>query len=327
MALVARALRKAYEDTRGARAVLDGVSFEVSNGENFVILGPSGAGKSTLLRVIAGLLEADSGELRIDNRDITCLMAQQRNLALVFQDDALFPHLSIFENLAFPLRLRAVPAPEIERRVIEAARGLEIESHLRERPKRLSGGERQRAAIARAFLSDPAAILLDEPLAHLDPQLRARVREQFAQFRKPFPGPVIYVTHDHQEAMTFADRLAILHKGRILQSGRPQQVYDFPISLQVANFLGALPMNLFEDGGVSVGIRPERILIRDDGELRGEVVEREFAGADWYLQVATPRGRLTVRVGADAPAIGVQVGLHFPAEWTRRFDRASGNAL
>ncbi|MEO6912493.1 MAG: ABC transporter ATP-binding protein, partial [Candidatus Baltobacteraceae bacterium] len=207
------------------------------------------------------------------------------------------------------------------------ARGLEIQTHLIERPQRLSGGERQRAAIARAFLSDPAAILLDEPLAHLDPQLRARVREQFAQFRKRFPGPVLYVTHDHQEAMIFADRLAILHEGRILQSDRPQRVYDFPVSLQVAQFLGARAMNVFEDGGVSIGIRPERIVIRDDGELRGEIIECEFAGADRYLQIATPRGRLTVRAGGDAPAIGERVGLHFPAEWTRRFDRASGNAL
>ncbi|MDQ2679613.1 MAG: ABC transporter ATP-binding protein [Candidatus Eremiobacteraeota bacterium] len=325
--LVTHELRKTYEDTRGRRVVLDGVSFAAENAQNFVILGPSGAGKSSLLRVIAGVLQADSGRVLIDNRDISTVAPHRRNLALVFQDDALFGHLSIFENLAFSLRLRKLDSAQIERRVREIAVGFGIESHLGEPPARLSGGERQRAAIARAFLSNPAAILMDEPLAHLDPQLRVRTRDQFVRYRKTFAGALIYVTHDHHEALSFADRLAILHEGRILQCDRPERVYDFPASLQVAGFLGTPAMNLFELGAHWIGIRPERVLVRPDGELSGEVIGREFAGADWFLQVLTPRGSLSVRVAGESPAIGSRVALHLSPDWTRRFDRASGNAV
>lgn len=322
-------LVKTYRDARGRRAALDGVSLSVGDGETLAVLGPSGAGKTTLLRVIAGLEHPDSGSILLDGRDLLAVAPSGRRVALVFQEDSLFPQMTVYENLAFPLRVRRTPQAAIDKRVREVAGALAIEQHLRERPGRLSGGERQRAALARAVLSDPRLLLLDEPLAHLDPQLRTHVREQFAQFRASFPGAAIHVTHDHVEALSIADRLAIMIDGRIAQYGSPQDVYDFPIDVQVARFLGSPPMNVIDGDAHMLGIRPEHVRIDANAALRGRVVSNESTGADRFLHASTPRGEIVLRLPADRPqpAPGEEIGITFDEARIRRFDRSTGKLL
>lgn len=328
--VTAQALCKSFHGARGRRAALDGVSFRAGDGQTLVVLGPSGAGKSTLLRVLAGLEAPDSGVLRIGQRDVLPLPAHDRRVALVFQDDALFPHLSIYDNLAFSLRVRGADSATVRRRVGEVAALLSIDGHLRERPARLSGGERQRAAIARAVLNDPHVLLLDEPLSHLDPQLRVQVRAQFVRFRKHFAGPVVYVTHDHTEALTIADRLAILIDGRIAQCDEPQRVYDAPADVRVAAFLGSPPMNLLDDGATVLGIRPEHVRLSAGADVRGTILACERTGADCYVRVASERGELSARVPQEWHGhvrTGERIGLIFPAQHVCRFDAASGVLL
>jgi ABC-type sugar transport system ATPase subunit len=322
-------LVKTYRDARGRRVALDGVSFSVGDGELLVILGPSGAGKTTLLRVIAGLERPDDGTLTLDGNDLLAVRPSRRRVALVFQDDALFPHMSIYENLAFALRVRRTPPPILEQRVRDVARALAIEPHLRERPARLSGGERQRAALARAVLSDPRVLLLDEPLAHLDPQLRAHVREQFIQFRSSFSGAAIHVTHDHVEALTIADNLAIMIAGRIVQYGAPQEIYASPNNVQVARFLGSPPMNVIEGDMHLIGIRAEHLSLAPDAGFRGRVLSVESTGADRFVRAATPRGEVTIRLTAEQPKppAGEEIGIVFDQTQVRRFDRTTGALL
>ena len=305
-----------------------GVSLAVGDGETLVILGPSGAGKTSLLRLLAGLEDPDSGCIRLDGNDVTKLPARDRRVGLVSQDDSLFPHLTLYQNLAFPMRLRRTARAQIERAVVEQAKLLEIDRCLHVRPAHVSGGERQRAALARALLSNPRVILLDEPFAHLDPQLRANVRSQFRDARRRFSGAAIHVTHDHGEAMAIGDRLAIMIAGRIVQFGDPQTVYDSPASLDVARFFGSPPMNVLDDEPAIAGIRPEHVVVDGDGPLHGVVEETETIGPDELLRVKTPRGRILVRVlrdaGRSAPAPGSRIGLRFPPQFVRRFDRGTG---
>lgn len=308
---------------------LRGVSFTVADGETLVILGPSGAGKTSLLRVIAGLEPADAGSLQLDGRDLLGVAPQRRRVAVVFQDDALFPHMTVYENLAFALRMKRTRAREIDVRVREVAGALEIATHLRHRPARLSGGERQRAALARAVLSDPRVLLLDEPLAHLDPQLRVHVRRQFVNFRRTFSGAAIHVTHDHAEALSMGTRLAIMIEGRIVQIGDPSHVYDYPANTEVARFFGSPPMNLLDGEMQITGIRPEHVRIDASAKLRGRVLSRESTGADVFVQVQTPRGELLARVAGSNPVpdAGDEVGIAFEERFVRRFDRTTGVLL
>jgi ABC-type sugar transport system ATPase subunit len=251
------------------------------------------------------------------------LPPQKRRIALVFQDDALFGNMTVRQNLRFAQRRDAGDAA-----VSETALALHVHKHLDRRPRQLSGGERQRASIARALLSDPLALLLDEPLAHLDPSLRRSVRDEVIGVRQRFAGPILYVTHDHVEAMSVGDLLAVLIEGRIEDVGEPQRVYDSPRTVAVARFLGERPMNLFSDGDAIVGIRPERVELTSDGGLRGRIVRRETTGADAYLEVETARGAIVVRVGASREVrSGELVGLELPARFVRRFDADSGMAI
>lgn len=307
-----------------AKRALDRVSLAVEERRTLAIVGPSGAGKTTLLRVIAGLLKAHSGDVRLNGESIAALPPRLRRIALVFQDDALFTNMSVRENLRFAIRDASAANGE---RITSTAVALHVTEHLDRRPRHLSGGERQRASIARALLSDPLALLLDEPLAHLDPSLRRSVRDEVIGLRQRFAGPILYVTHDHVEAMSVGDDLAVLVEGRIEDVGEPQRVYDAPRTVTVARFLGERPMNLFDGGASIVGIRPEHVRIVADGALRGRVVRRESTGADAYLEIETPRGILVARVtAADGARAGDLVGIDFPAPFLRRFDRASGVA-
>ena len=313
-----------FRYANSARPALERVTLDVPGATTLAVVGPSGAGKTTLLRVIAGLMRAQSGDVRLDGESIAHRPPQARRIALVAQDDALFAHMSVRENLRFALRGR----DERDARIHTAAQTVQVQSKLDRRPRQLSGGERQRASIARALLSDPAVLLLDEPLAHVDPSLRRSVRDAVIGVQQSFAGPILYVTHDHVEAMTVGDRLAVLVDGRVEDAGEPQRVFDAPRTLAVARFLGERPMNLFEQNGAIVGIRPERIAVCENGGLPGRVVRRESAGADAYLEVDTDRGRLTVRIPAATPLhAGDGVALDLPADALRRFDRATGLAL
>ncbi len=308
----------------GFKRALDGVSLDVAAGKTLAIVGPSAAGKSTLLRVMAGLLRPRSGEVLLHGRSVAALPPQERRMALVFQDDALFGNMTVRGNLRFALRNGHRNHPE---RVEETARALHVAATLDRRPRELSGGERQRASIARALLSDPEVLLLDEPLAHLDPALRRSVRDEVIGVRERFAGPIVYVTHDHAEAMSVGDELAVLIDGRIEDTGDPQRVYDAPGTIRVARFLGDRPMNLLEDGRFFLGIRPERVAIRAGGALSGTVVRAESTGADAYVLVATPRGEVTARVGASqAPRAGDAVEVDLPEAFVRRFHKESGIA-
>ena len=281
--------------TYGSNRVLDAISFSVLPGRTLAIVGPSGAGKSTLLRTICGLHKAMSGSLLIDDRDATLLSPQERRCAMVFAGDSLIPQMSIEENLGFVMR-RADAT-----RSHEVATTLGIESFLKRLPRQLSSGERQRVAIARALLSEPAVLLLDEPFAALDPDLRVRVRDELLHVRELFAGPILFVTHDHTDAMAVADDLAVMMDGRIVDAGDPQRVYDRPSSIRVAQFLGARPMNVIG----KVGFRPERAHLSTRGRFVGVVKRIERTGADVYVHIATDAGAIVVRCAtSELPRIG-----------------------
>ncbi len=321
-ALAVEEVAVTYTDPHRRHRALDGVSLRIEPGETLAIVGPSGAGKSTLLRVIAGLLRPDRGNVTLGGTTLTHRSAQERRIAMVFQDDALFPLMSVRENLRFAMRNGASAGIE------ETAKALGLSVHLERRPRDLSGGERQRVALARALLSDPLALLLDEPLAHLDPGLRAGVRASLRDLRQRFEGPVLYVTHDHAEAMLIGDMLGVLIDGALEDCGPPQRVYDAPANLRVAAFLGVPPMNLLAEGTRVLGIRPEHVAVVPDAPLRGRVERRESIGADAYLHVRTPRGLVVARVpAAQTVAVGDEVALALPPERVRYFDAESGSSI
>jgi multiple sugar transport system ATP-binding protein len=319
--LAARSLSKRF---RGAeQPALDGVSFSIEGARTLSVVGPSGAGKSTLLRILAGLERADTGDVELDGALVTTLEPQARRIAMVFQDAALVPQMSVAANLQFALRERGDTA-----RVDEIARALHLENCLPRRPRELSGGERQRAAIGRAHLSDPLALLLDEPLAHVDPFLRARIRDDVVRVRERFAGPIVYVTHDHAEAMAVGDVLAVIVRGRIEQIGDPQRVYDVPANLRVARFLGVPAMNLLTGVGTMlgneraiVGVRCENVSICTDGPLQGRVVRCEQTGADTYVYVTTSHGDVVVRTPSRVTYDGgAPVRLRFSREVAHCYD-------
>ena len=235
-----RSVKKSF----GEVEVVHGVDLEIADREFVVFVGPSGCGKSTLLRMIAGLEDITSGEIAIDGRVVNELDPKDRDIAMVFQDYALYPHMTVFENMAFSLRYRGIDRQEIRRRVDEAARILDIEPYIARMPRQLSGGQRQRVAMGRAIVRDPKVFLFDEPLSNLDAKLRVQMRTEIKRLRERVATTTIYVTHDQVEAMTLADRIVILNHGRIEQIGTPEDVYDRPASTFVAGFIGAPPMNL-----------------------------------------------------------------------------------
>ena len=257
MAIVAtRALTKRFAG--GANAV-DGVDIESGDGEFLVLLGPSGSGKTTVLRMIAGLEEPTSGEIRIGGVAVNDLSPRERGIAMVFQSYALYPHLSVYENIAFPLKAQGVAKVEHRGRVEMAAATFGIGTLLGRKPRELSGGERQRVALARALVREPQVFLFDEPLSNLDAKLRSSAREELQKFQKEIGTTAIYVTHDQVEAMALGDRIVIMDHGRVRQIGTPVEVYDDPADVFVATFLGSPPMNLLERGATLFGFRPEHL--------------------------------------------------------------------
>jgi multiple sugar transport system ATP-binding protein len=260
---------KVYPD--GTVAVKD-LSLEIADGELMVFVGPSGCGKTTALRMVAGLEEITHGKIRIGDRVVNDLPPRDRDVAMVFQTYALYPHKSVYDNLAFPLRLRHLSKPEVEQRVTRIARLLELEEQLKRRPRQLSGGQRQRVAMGRAIVREPQAFLMDEPLSNLDAKLRTQMRAEIGLLHKELAITTIYVTHDQVEAMTLGQRVAVLRHGELQQVAPPQELYNRPINLFVAGFIGSPAMNFVQgeitqtDGRVEVGIGGQQLQV-DDKEL------------------------------------------------------------
>ncbi|MEZ5750981.1 MAG: sn-glycerol-3-phosphate ABC transporter ATP-binding protein UgpC [Paracoccaceae bacterium] len=343
--IVMDGLSKVYAG--GVKAVTD-VSLDVADGEMIVLVGPSGCGKSTLLRMVAGLETISAGTLTIGDRVVNQLEPAQRDIAMVFQNYALYPHMTVRGNLAYGLKNRGTPADEIARRVAQAAEMLEIAPFLDRKPRQLSGGQRQRVAMGRALVREPAAFLFDEPLSNLDAKLRVQMRVEIKQLQRRLGTTSLYVTHDQLEALTLADRLVVLNGGVIEQVGTPMELYDRPATVFVAGFIGSPAMNMVampylrEQGAVPglpsgtdlVGMRPDDLsLTPPDGDhltLRGSVVLLEPAGAEShvYLTLKGSRQAVTLRTqGLPAVREGDEVSLHAPLRALHPFDEATGKRV
>ena len=283
------------------------INIEISDGEFVVFVGPSGCGKSTLLRIIAGLEDATSGIVEINNQDATKLPPADRSLAMVFQSYALYPHMSVRKNIAFPLKMAKMDKAEQDKRIESAAEVLNLTDYLERRPGQLSGGQRQRVAIGRAIVREPSAFLYDEPLSNLDAALRGEMRLEITELHKKLATTMIYVTHDQIEAMTMADKIVVLKAGVIEQVGSPMEVYSQPNNKFVAGFIGSPKMNFLEGSEAdkynahTIGVRPEHISISSTkGQLLGIVGVVEHLGSDTYLHVSCENSKEQMIVRADA---------------------------
>jgi ABC-type sugar transport system ATPase subunit len=310
--VVLKDIRKSF----GAVEVIKGISLTVEPGEFCVFVGPSGCGKSTLLRLIAGLEEATSGTLEIGGKDVTDAEPSARGIAMVFQSYALYPHLTVRENIGFGLSLAKLPKAEIATKVNAAAEALQLTPLLDRKPKALSGGQRQRVAIGRAIVRDPKVFLFDEPLSNLDAALRAQMRIELSDLHRSLGATMIYVTHDQVEAMTMADKIVVLNGGRIEQVGSPMALYNAPVSPFVAGFIGSPKMNLYDgtaagESCATYGIRPEHLRLTDDApRWTGTVRHVERLGADTMVYLAVPGlGEMVVRADGDTfPMVGATCG-------------------
>jgi ABC-type sugar transport system ATPase subunit len=343
-----RGLAKTF-DPGGMQAVAD-LSLDVRDGEFFVLLGPSACGKTTVLRCIAGLEEPDSGEILIGDQDVSHLSPGERDVAMVFQSHALYPHLSVRGNIAFGLEVRGVPATEIARRVEQAAKRLDLTASLERRPGALSGGERQRVALARAIVREPRVFLYDEPLANLDPTSRGELRAELLELHRALGVTVVYVTHDQVEAMTMGQRIAVLAAGRLRQLGAPAEVYGQPADVFVARFIGNPGMNVLKgrgtgrgggvvdcgawsiavplehyEGEIHLGVRPEHVRLSapDQGTVTAEVRVVEPLGADTLIHLDTGAQRVVARVrGFPDFRPGDRVGVTLDGRHLHLFDAA-----
>ena len=339
---------KAVEKWFGDVQVIKGVNLEIRDGEFLVFVGPSGCGKSTLLRMIGGLEDISRGELEIDGNDVTDHPPSKRGLSMVFQSYALYPHMSVRDNMGFSLKTAGAPAAEIKAKVDAVADTLKLKEYLDRRPKDLSGGQRQRVAIGRSIVREPTAFLFDEPLSNLDASLRVEMRYEISKLHNALATTMIYVTHDQVEAMTLADRIVVLDAGKIIQVGTPKELYNSPANVFVAQFIGSPKMNIVpcsvdgaqyslagQRGGayqhtnkaaVKLGIRPEHITLASAGagQCDGKVEVVEYLGADTFILLDCGEvGQINVRVSGETDlALGETVGLEFGAAETHFFDEA-----
>ncbi len=354
-----RAVRKVYPN---GQVAIDEATFDIHDGELLVLVGPSGCGKSTLLRLIAGLEEASAGSILIGERDVTHLEPRDRDIAMVFQSYALYPHMTVARNLGFGLELRGHDAGEIEQRVEQASQMLELTQFMDRLPKQLSGGQRQRVALGRALVRHPQVFLLDEPLSNLDAKLRASTRAEIARLHRTLGTTMIYVTHDQVEAMTLGQRIVVLDKGVIQQIDAPMHIYERPVNLFVAGFLGNPAMNFFRgrlsqadglvlegDGaqlrlpalttkGVQVGqeivagVRPEDLHLVEGsgaaGGLSGTVELLESVGSEAFIHATSGRWKLIARASPyNLPAVGARITLQPAPERIHFFDAQTGKRL
>lgn len=305
-------LKKTFRN--GVEAVKD-FSLEVADGEFIVIVGPSGCGKSTTLRMIAGLEEATSGRILLGGRDLTGVDTKDRDIAMVFQNYALYENMTVFGNIAFPLKVRKESKEEIEEKVAKIAQVLKIDSLLQRRPKTLSGGEKQRVAMGRALVRQPKLFLMDEPLSNLDARLRLELRDEIRRIQKKLGATTIYVTHDQLEAMTMADRVVVMNEGMIQQAASPEEIYQRPANPFVAKFFGSLPMNIWKTDRKIYGIRPEEVVFSQEfkeGWHEARVLEQHFSGNSWIA--ATEAGDERVLLCSDRRIESMTVWLCFPPE-------------
>jgi multiple sugar transport system ATP-binding protein len=309
----------------GATEVIKGVDLEVKDGEFCVFVGPSGCGKSTLLRIIAGLEDATSGDILIDGRRVNPTPPSEREIAMVFQSYALYPHLTVRDNMALGLKQAGTARATIDERVANASRMLSLDPLLARRPSELSGGQRQRVAIGRAIVRTPKLFLFDEPLSNLDAALRVNTRIEIARLHRELAATMIYVTHDQVEAMTLADRIVVLNAGRVEQVGAPMELYNNPANTFVAGFIGSPQMNFLEAGalgapGKTLGIRPEHLdLSRETGRIPGTISHVEHLGGETNIYVRTDHhGLLTVRRFGEH-RFGVDETVHLTPDPARAF--------
>ncbi|MFQ6329599.1 ABC transporter ATP-binding protein [Nocardia sp. CWNU-33] len=339
------------------KPAVDALDLEIADGEFLVLVGPSGCGKSTSLRMLAGLEEVDGGRILIGDNDVTHAEPKERDIAMVFQNYALYPHMTVAENMGFALKLAKVAKADKEKRVLEAAKLLDLEPYLDRKPKALSGGQRQRVAMGRAIVRQPQVFLMDEPLSNLDAKLRVQTRTQIAQLQRRLGTTTVYVTHDQVEAMTMGDRVAVLKDGLLQQCATPRDLYRDPANMFVAGFMGSPAMNLFTlpvaegavslgghpvpvprsvadaaEGSVVVGIRPEHLELGGDTGIELEVDVVEELGSDAYIYGRAVDGDTGETIVARAdwrspPAKGDRVRLSTSAEHTYFFSAADGRRL
>ena len=341
----------------GNFAAVKDSTFTVNDGEFFCLLGPSGCGKTTTLRMIAGLELPTSGEIRLAGEEVTFKPASQRDIAFVFQLFALYPHMNVRQNIAYPLKNIGMNREQITARIAEAARTLRID-HLLDRPVNgLSSGDRQRVALGRAIVREPAAFMMDEPLGALDAEFRHIMCGELRALHNRLKATTVYVTHDQLEAMSMGDKIAVMNAGVIEQFGSPQEIYDRPATMFVADFIGSPPMNFLSFGGAlskgareiaigagkqgvpeiridagpaeyMLGVRPEHVRISEDGPVRGEVFGSEYLGTTQVVTILTEQGQVRARLGSEVPVkSGDRLGLSFRPEKLSIFARASGRAV
>jgi ABC-type sugar transport system ATPase subunit len=344
-----RNVKKNFGDVK----VIRDLSVEIQAGEFLVFVGPSGCGKSTLLRMIAGLESFESGEIYINDKRVNDLHPSMRDIAMVFQEYALYPHMSVRKNLGFGLKMRDYPAQEIDRRIEDVAAILQIEPLLERKPRELSGGQRQRVAMGRAIVRNPQVFLFDEPLSNLDAKLRVDMRSEIKALHQRLKTTSVYVTHDQVEAMTMADRIVVLNKGEIEQLGTPLELYNMPVSRFVAGFLGSPPMNFLPVllhpgridllnglkipytgsflGAAELGIRPENLSVVTDSDnalILGNVSLIEPLGADTLITIKSETHKFVVRViGSSLMQLGDRAGLTWSPNDHHLFEGASGKRL
>ncbi len=319
---------------------LDGISLDIDEGSFCVLLGPSGCGKSTTLRVIAGLESATGGQVFVNGRDVTALPPAQRGIAMVFQNYALFPHLNVADNICFGLSVRKLPKAQCATRLRETAELLGLDKLLDRKPSQLSGGQQQRVALGRALVAQAKICLMDEPLSNLDAQLRQEMRHELRELQLGLGLTVVYVTHDQAEAMSMADQVVLLNKGRIEQTATPRQLYSHPATIFAARFIGTPAMNLIRldqgciagstvqvgHGSAMLGVRPEAIAL--GGSVTAQVKSLEYLGSDLVLRCSVGSELITVRAdGKSELRAGEQVQLQWPSHEEHFFDAAGGRVV
>lgn len=350
--IIIKNLRKEFGDFTAVQSS----NFKIEDGEFFMLLGPSGCGKTTTLRMIAGLELPTSGEIYIDGEEVSQKPASQRDIAMVFQMFALYPHMNVRKNISYPLVSQGMPRAQVKAKVAEVAKILGIEDILSRPVGGLSGGDRQRVALGRAIVRDPKAFMMDEPLGALDAEFREHMAEELRALHDRMGATTVYVTHDQLEAMQMGDKIVVMNHGVIEQFGTPQDIYDKPATMFVANFIGSPPMNFLKghgtldvgatavnlhhhsilipemrepfDGDITVGVRPEHVRLSDEGSYRGEILTTEYLGTTQIVTLATDAGELKARIGSERRAtVGDSVGLAFNASTLTLFNSQTGHAL
>ena len=350
--IVIRNVRKEFGDFVAVKES----SFTIEDGEFFMLLGPSGCGKTTTLRMIAGLELPTSGEIYLDGEEISQKPPSQRDIAFVFQMFALYPHMNVRRNISYPLISQGMPRDQVKAKVAEVAQILGIEDILNRNVGGLSGGDRQRVALGRAIVREPKAFMMDEPLGALDAEFRERMAEELRALHDRMGATTVYVTHDQLEAMQMGDKIVVMNNAVVEQFGTPQDIYDAPATMFVADFIGSPSMNFLEfsgsvaagEGAVQIGghrtgvpqlregaagdlvfgVRPEHIRLTTDGAYRAKVLATEYLGTTQIVTLETPNGEVKARIGSDQPATpGDTVGLEFNEKTITLFDKGSGRAL